>query len=261
MRPPLRPGCSNIVEISSATSDDDLIGIGSSPYVGDLGRTGVRVPPEMTAVQANRYLIRLCGVVIPTGGELVIRGLRQLATIRGQRTVGEVTTTFEREVDSPLWSFPDGNISWHLRWQNTEEAPFECDPAQEPGTSPNMQGTDSAFLYLPPGLVPYKAPNAGQPLGSSVPGLGTWRDIRFPWTGTEWELEEYLRGPGKVVFYASVHQPNAVLRDSANFPALPGMREEDLFLSSFASTCVYGRVAGSIIYEPMPCCGGDKKGH
>lgn len=247
-----------ILEVSSATSDDDLIGVGSTPYLGDIGRTGVHVPPELTTTQDNRYLIRLCGVQVPTGGKIVIRGIRQLATIRGQLTVGSgasaVTTTFEREVESPLWSFPDGNISWHLRSQITEQAPFGCDAAQEPGTSPSMQGIDAALLYLPTGLVPYKAPHGGQPLGEPVGSLGTWRDMRFPWTATDWSLEWLLCGPCKVVLYASVHQPNAAARAAANYPALDGMREEDKFLSSFYSTCVYGRVAGSIIYEPVMEC-------
>jgi hypothetical protein len=248
-----RPG---IVEVTSAAADDDLIGVGGSPYLGDLGRTGVRVPPEPTALQDNRYLVRLCGVYVPTGGSIVIRGLRQLATLRGQRTTGEdpdtVTTTFEREVESPLWQFQDGNLSWHLRWQKTESSAYGCDADQEAGTSPNTQGTDTALLYLAPGLVPYRAPNAGQPLGDPVGSLGTWRDnTRFSWGNTDWSLELYLCGPGKVILYVSVHQPNASLRAQADFPALDGMREEDKFLSSFYSTCVYGRVAGSIIYEPI----------
>jgi hypothetical protein len=254
-----RPG---IVEIASAASDDDLIGIGGSSYKGDLGRTGVPVPSDPTATQDNRFLIRLCGVYVPTGGAITVRGLRQGVLLRGQRTVGEgeaaVTTTFEREQVSPFWQFPDGNISWHLRWLKTESTAYGCDAAQEPGTSPNTQGTDSALLYLPP-FSPYKAPNAGMPLGDPVGSLGTWRDIRFPWENTDWSLEQVLCGPGKVVLYASVHQTNASVRVEANFPALDGMREEDLFLSSFYSTCRYGRVAGAIIYEPVLPGGKDKK--
>jgi hypothetical protein len=245
--------CRSIVEVASSSFDPDRAGVGSSPYVGDMAATGVRVPSAPTTSQSNRYLIRLAGVQIPSGCGIILHGLRQGLTIRCEQANGDCgLIASELEVTSPFWSFPDGNVSWHLRVVQNVIAPAFFDPTQQPGTDPNLNGLDSALLYRPP-LVPYTAPNAGIPPGATLDWLDTWRDMRFPWENTEWRLHQLVRGPNNLVFYASVHQPNPEGRVVAT-PADPGaLRPEDRFLATFQQA-IYGRVAGAMTVELLPDC-------
>jgi hypothetical protein len=255
--PPGPQHCSNIVELVSAASrDTDLTGVGSSPWPGDMGRTGIAVPAAATTSQRNRYLFRLCGFEIPSGKAAILRGIRQLATIRHQGPptgLGDLPIVVEREVVSPLWSFLDGNISWHLRRQPNQFSSNTQSPTQIPGTSFNMHALDTALLCQVGGLPPaYSALNAGIPPGVGIDVLGTWRDIRFPWENTDWSLSRLFRGPGTVVLYASVAQTDPTARPL--YPGVAGERPEDQFVSNFQDTAVYGRVAGSLIVELLPCC-------
>lgn len=260
-----REGCRATVEVSSASFDEDLSGLGGSPYVGDMSSTGVRVPTVPTAAnnqpsaQQNRYLIRLCGAAIPSGGGLIIHGIRQAATIRAETDLNDEPLVIEREITSPLWRFPDGNISWHLRHiqvLGSGSSPFDVN--QPPGFSSNLNALDSAVLYDPPAL-PYNAPRLGKPPGDDIGDLGTWRDIRFPWRddGSFQDLNYLVRGEGSVVLYASVHQPDPSNR--ANFPDVDGMRPEDRLVSNFNDTAIYGRVAGALVVELVPCCDAKEK--
>jgi hypothetical protein len=247
--------CDNIVELASSASDVDSTVIGTSPYLGDRATTAVPVPVAPTLSQDNRYLFRLCGVEIPVGFGIVIRGLRQGATIRHVEQTNGEPLIIEREVVSPFWSFLDGNISWHLRLQQQQFAPRGFDPAQLAGTDPEMRSLDTALLYSPP-LVPYTALGAGQPPGAAVGDLGTFRDMRYQWDQTQWGLSQMIRGPGAVVFYASVHQTDPANRPL--YPGVAGMRPEDQFISNFPDA-IYGRVAGGMIFELMPCCDEQRK--
>lgn len=249
--------CRNVIELSSAALDTDKFAVGSSPFFGDAGGTGIAVPAAPTTALNNRYLFRLCGVDIPAGRAVIIRALRQLATIRQVETLepGGFLRPVELEVTSPLWSFVDGNVSWHLRRKGQNIHRREFDAAQTPGTSPAMDGLDSALLYVPP-LAPYTAPGGGLPPGSGA-GMGdlaTFRDMRDPWNNAQWNLEVLVRGPGAVVFYASVRQTDPDTRGPALVVADPGaMRPEDRFLATFQDAR-YGRVAGGMIVETLPCC-------
>jgi len=188
----------------------------------------------------------LCGVEVPNQFGIIIRGLRQLITIRHTEVQPNgLPLILEREVVSPLWRFQDGNVSWHLVLQQQQFAAHVFDPAQTAGTSPEERGLDTALLYNPP-LTPYFPPGAGYPPGKGIGDLGTFRDIRFPWTDTNWTMEEMVRGPGAVVLYASVFQTNPAIRPV--YPSFDGMRPEDRFLSDFADAR-YGRIAGAIIFE------------
>lgn len=239
--------CPNIVEVSSAAWDRDLTGIGSTPWQGDLGSTGVRVPTAPTTSPNNRYLIRLCGVEIPVGFSILIRGLRQFASLRHTETINGLPLIIERPIVTPLWRFLDGNISWHLRIQKQQFAPLQFDSVQAPGTDPSQRNLDSALLYVPP-LVPYVAPGNGLPPGEAVGQLGTFRDIRFPWDDVNWTMSALVPGPGSVVFYASVFQPSFV--DRPLYPSVAGVVPEDQFLSNFRDAR-YGRVAGAMIFEML----------
>jgi hypothetical protein len=57
-----------------------------------------------------------------------------------------------------------------------------------------------------------------------------------------------------VVFYCSVRQTDPETRGPALVVADPGsLRPEDRFLATFQSA-VYGRVAGAMVVETLPCC-------
>jgi hypothetical protein len=261
--------CEDIEIQSGASFDADLTGIGSSPYRGDMGQTGVVIPPEATSGQDNRYLARLAVVNIPSGTAIVVRGLMQAATLRALFTTsaGESvgpTIPFEREIVSPFYHLPFGNISWHLRHKQTKAAADVHDPAQVAGTSPSVDGLDATLFYAQ--LVPYVTLRGGVPPGVAVGDLGTFRDIRFPWGDSHSNLSHLVFGPGQVAFYASVFQPDrsvwTVDGTPVTIPATDGMRPEDQFLADFGpSNVVYGRVAGAIIYEAFPCCDEALKGN
>lgn len=263
---------------SGASFDADHTGIGTSPYRGDMGATGVVVPPEATTGQDNRYLFRLAVVNIPSGTGIVVRGLMQAATLRALFTTSATSDdevvigpviAFEREIESPFYHLPFGNISWHFRHKQMKAAADFFDPNQMAGTTPKVDGLDASLLYGQ--LVPFVTLRGGIPPGKAVGDLGTFRDIRFPWGSTEFGLSHLIVGPGQVALYASVFQPNRsvwVVQDSegANVPitleSQEGMREEDKFFASFnPGNVTYGRVAGAIIYEPFPCCDAALKGN
>jgi hypothetical protein len=247
-----------VVEVVSASFDLDMAFIGSSPFTGDLGRTGVVIPGLPTVDQQHRYLARLCGIEIPKGTGVVLLDLRQLATMRalvkGNDGTADCSFPFELEITSPLWTFVDGNISWHVRYQPNAFSAGVTDSAQLPGTDPGFQGLDTSLLYLPPFGPMYTPPGAGIPPGNGVGHLGTFRDMRFPWTQStkSRDMHVYLRGPGTLVFYASVHQTNIETRcNPPTITDLGAVRPEDRFLLQFPEA-IYGRVAGAMLVELIP---------
>ena len=239
----------DVVELVSASFDEDYQMIGSSPWLGDVGGTGVAVPSGPTTSLTNRYLFRLCGVQIPTNWMLYVVGIRQLVTLRALITSGSASYPSELEVTSPLWRFSDGNVSFHLRWHQSLQDAYKYDAVSAPGLDPNMRGLDTALLYEPTGAF-YTAPGAGIPPGKAVVGLGTWRENRFPWLNTSWDMRIPVHGPGVLVLYASVRQTDPETR-----PVLPPpddlgcIRPEDRFVLEYPTTAVYGRVAGALAFE------------
>lgn len=266
--------CNTIVEIVSASFDSDVLGVGSSPYLGDDASTGVSVPSAATTSLTNRYLIRLCGIEIPSGSTIILRGLRQYAEIGADwqgpgsgdtpnvPVVAGSRYPLNLEVVSPFWKFTDGNISWHVK-QHPNIFQLVSDANQPPGRSPGLRGLDSSLLYTPP-FAPYVAANAGIPPGVDIDGsLGTIREIRFPWDEIDWSIETAISGPGLVVFYASVKQTDPLVR-----PQIPiitdvgALRPEDRFLLATrdpripltepGETAIYQRVAGAMTIELNP---------
>jgi len=264
--PRWKESCPRRVELVSAASDPAKAGIGSSPWLGDQSNTGVTVLQIAGAglTPTNRQLFRLLSIDIPDGSLINIVGIRTLVVIGQEQAVeGAGTFVWEREVVSPLWSFVDANVSFHLRHEPNQFSAWEvADAAQVGGTSPMMSGEDSALLYVPPFAV-YAAPGSGIPPGADVPYLGTWRDQRYPWTNTDWDIHVPVIGPGRVTMYASVRQTDPSTRQAmpaltppAPFtnPVVDGMRPEDQFLLQFTSA-TYRRVAGAMLVEILPCCG------
>ena len=259
-------GCDNLVELVSQSRDPDYAGYGSSAFAGDLSGPGVVVPDFATTSPTNRFLIRLCGIQIPGGFGVILRGMRQAATIRTILAVGDDQEPLPLELDvtSPFWHFTDGNISWHLMWQGDSQSPH-CTTLdagtgiQQAGTTPQFRDYSggSALVYQAYNSVlrTYTAPTQGRPPGNAVANLGNLHDIRYPWRNTNWALNLPLMGPGAIVLYASVFQPN-----TGNRVPIPGcinisaLRPEDQFVAAYPDA-VYGRVAGALTVELFPCCG------
>lgn len=267
------------IEISSESYDPDMQFVGSSPFVADASRTGVVIPygsKAGTCFQKTRYLARLCGIDIPDGGAVALVGIRQYATIRylalpNDQTLEGCVYPFELDIESPFWSFTDGNISWHIRYQPVGVPEV---PAKLTAGMLSLQPYGSPYAAPDPFLsVPYQAPNMGEPWGSPVGTFGTWRDLRFPWRNTNnTDLHHIVSGPGSLVFYASIRQTNPypphpppgdppspgefarcnydpTAQGAINYPG--GLRREDQFLLQFPQA-QYGRVAGALMLELLP---------
>jgi len=251
--------------VSSAQYDINRVGVGSSPLPGDLNSTGIAVPQPPTLNQNNRYLFRLCGLEVPADTICVINAIHQLLYIgaRVPAEDGEVDETWllEVPVEDPLWSFPDGNVSWHLRnlQANSQDRTIFTDFIFPPDATNRADTTDSALISRQPAPV-YIPLNSGLPYGKDlVPGLGTWRDMRFPWHHCQPNLNLQVRGPITIGFFASVYQTDPDRRP--NKPVVietAGLRREDVFMLNYPEA-VYTRVGGRIIYDMIPCTArGDK---
>jgi hypothetical protein len=176
-------------------------------------------------------------------------GIRQLTVLQALLTSGSASFPAQLEVTSPLWSFIDGNVSFHLRYHQLYQDARKFDPFQAPGTDPEMRGLDTALLYDPSGPF-YTAPGSGIPPGKDVYGLGTWRENRFPWLNTSWDMKIPVHGPGVLVLYASVRQTDPVTRPLMPPPDdLGAIRPEDRFVLEYPTTAVYGRIAGALAVE------------
>lgn len=245
-------------EIASASFDPELLGVGASPYAGDASSTFLPVPATPTPDQQSRYLFRLCVLPVSSAQVAIVRGVRTYIDLIG--TLEGSTYPFSVPVKDPNWKFTDGNVSWHLRRLDPGFQDFTVDPNQVAGTSPRVSGSDSALLYTQL-AAPYIPPGAGIPPGTAVDFLGTWRDMRYPWTAANWDmLRVPVPGPCTLVLYASVHQTNPETRPTPPDPDIPGSTAlcdtsiivvEDQFVSSFPDAR-YGHVGGALLIELAP---------
>lgn len=249
-----RWSCHNIVEIVSAGADDDFLGIGSTPWVGDYAGTALTVPAAPSPTQQDRYLFRLAAIEIPGGASVVVHGLRMAVELVADmpREAGGTVPLYRDQV-SPFWHFTDGNVSWHLR-HHSSVFRRRVDPVQPVGASPSLKGTQPARLYQLGG--PNFSP--GVP-GVDVEGLGTMRDLRYPWGNTDWSLAVPVGGPGIVALYCSVRQTNPDTRPPTPFiTPNTSLRPEDVFIletrQQTTEIARYGRVAGALLVEMFPSC-------
>lgn len=253
--------------VASAQYDGGLGFIGGSPYPGDLTATGVLIPADFTRDQKTRYLVRCCGVAVGIHQRAIVRSIRQLLTIGVDTTTDENESRyhFELPVKTPTWRFQDGNVSWHLR-KVTEDAAFRfMNYTNDIGVSPNRDGLSATLLgFLNTSIEAYTPLNAGQPFGSPVKDLGTFRDIRFPFTSeSNRDLNLEVVGPCNLVLYASVFQtnPRSRLTYQGDADAIAdAVCPEDRFVLRFPNAR-YWRVGAEMIvdvctYDPEGSCDG-----
>lgn len=227
---------------------------GGTPFAGDLSSTGILIPSTPTASQSTRYFFQLCATTIPTGTIGIIRNIRQLlyigASLVEEQDQPDGQWLLEIPVTDPLWCFADGNVSWHLRvgQSGSPDTKVFFDAIFGPPYSNRRDTTDSALLARTPD-APYTPLNAGMPYGKDLAGLGTFRDIRYPWAEDDTDLGIEVKGPNRVALYASVHQTNP-----ANRPNKPvgietaGLRPEDVFVLNYPQAR-YTRVGGRMKVE------------
>ncbi len=247
----------SLLDQSTAAIDPDRAGVGSTPF-NDATSSRLFVPITPTDGVVNkgqRYLFRLAAISVPAYGSCRVRGLRQAVGI-GTVLSDDSPSQYVVEIDqtSPFWSFPDGNISWHLQFIPGASAdPQPGSSVVVPGRSTDTQGTDASRLVRTPDLV--LPPSNGRPPGKAIGGLGTFRDIRFPWGfGGQVSLLDFeVQGPGVLAFFASVKQTNPATRQQLGPLLPPGtdtsvLAREDQFLLQFPNA-VYRHVSGAILCE------------
>lgn len=217
--------------------DPDKALVGSSPFAGDLTGNGIVLPASPTVAQNRRYLCRVFGIEVNQDEFIVVHAMHQLLTIGAVYDVGDeqdpTQYTFEIPVTDPTWSFPDGNVSWHLRRIAPQRhmSSIYTDFAFAPPYASDREGLTAAILARVPTAGAYLPLNGGMPYGEPVSSLGTFKDIRFPWVQVTADLQQRIDGPCQVVMFASVYQTDP---DTRVQPPLVAdgtyLRQEDRFL-------------------------------
>jgi hypothetical protein len=203
--------------------------IGSDPYTTHT-YTGLVVPPTPSAAIGNaRYLFLLCRASFRTGEQSPehcgarLVGIRQYAELVARlpaRTPpidnesgpeAGATVTFRKEITSPLWHLPDGNISWHVMINNVVTRDTR-NPANADGMV-YQDATSTSLLYqvpYDPTVPAYVPPNGGRPWGTPLAAsLGNIHELRYPWRSnqTEYELDIPSQRPATCFSQASSKRP------------------------------------------------------
>jgi hypothetical protein len=286
------------VEIVANGIDESLQLIGGDAF-GRLLSVGLRVPFAATNVAAKapgikgfpgpiigRYLFLIATFSISYKQKARIRGYRMGATIGAKQisASGVTPRVIEREIESPMFKFQDGNISWHLMDVGAPNAQGYNPLRTGPNDLDNFifrWSSSPALLYetatLPAGdpfyvdLTAYKPPWQGRPPGTTLlPQFNTMYDLRTPYrTSQAWNsLDIPLEGPRTVAFFASVRQTNPATRAPYTPPAglTPeefyslGISQEEQFILEnppvgggeifpFSTGAIYWRVMGSLIVD------------
>ena len=184
-----------IYEVSTRGIDYALQGLTSDPFSSTPPQsTGLVVPP-LTGV---RFLFLLASRVVsrPTR----IRGIGQYATLAAKFTTGSSeggtlqTVVYERPIETPTWRFPDGNISWHLVYEQyippkiltTNSVNFAYRSSDQPAllyetfTATNADAASAAPIDYATDLSAYTPPtiwSGWKPLAGQLFNIS---DIRFP---------------------------------------------------------------------------------
>jgi len=236
--------------------DEQLQGVGGDAY-GTPFFTGLRVPTLASPSVSNRYLFMLCGFQLAERVKARIVGWRQLATI-GLVSAGNL---LEQEILSPVFRFPDGNISWHLRM-----VPGDLLESLTGGLPPPISPTNNlafrmsntpALLYETAtltgsgnyvDLTAYTPPNLGRPYGEPVGQFTTLPDLRTPWRDAHaWSaLDLPIEGPGFFALFASVKQTAGT---SHAAPTNPGGEPIEWQFIANHPTAIYWRVGGALIVD------------
>lgn len=247
------PLCAGRYEIVSAGKDLSLGFIGGDPYKTNAF-TGLIVPSApSSAIGDARYLFMLARAQFQTGerGARLV-GIRQyadlIATVESEQAPTQI---FHKEILSPMFRPPDGNISWHVMiidktWRDTRNPANADSFIYQDSYSPSM-------LYEV--AAPYSPPNGGRPWGTAIAAsLGNIHELRYPWQQdfTEYTLDIPVPLPCDVALFASVRQNDPSTNPTGaglSAQQIAALDPEEQFLVAFNSSARYGRIAGSLVFE------------
>jgi len=244
-------------EIVSNGPNPEFGFIGSDPY-NTNAYTGLVVPAAPSAsIGGARYLFLLARASFGVGEQgpenrgVRLVGIRQYAELaaRVARSVEDPSlVTFRREIVSPLWHPPDGNISWHVMILVKGHRDTR-NPANTDGII-FQDALSPALLYQT--LGPYTPPNGGRPWGRPLASsLGNMHELRYKWRtdANEYILDIPLPVPCDVAFFASVRQNDPALNPpSQTADQFSAVSDEDRFLLAYP-TAQYGTIAGSLVFD------------
>jgi hypothetical protein len=250
--------------------------IGSDPWDTNA-YTGLVVPATPSSANSDaRYLFLLARASFRSGEQspekcgVRLVGIRQYAELIARLPAREgildsesgpptgATVVFRKEITTPLWHFPDGNISWHVVIVNVVSRDMR-NPANTDGF--NYQDCNSPTLLYQSGApsgVGYVPPNGGRPWGTPLDAsLGNIHELRYPWrtNRSERALDIPIPTPCDVLLFASVRQNDPATNptldsDAAASCAIFGaLSPEDQFMVAFNNLAQYGTVAGSLVFD------------
>lgn len=257
-------------EIVTAGPNAEFGFIGSDPY-NTNAYTGLVVPAApSSSIGDARYLFLLARARFGVGEQsstkqgMRLIGIRQyaelIARIPGRTVplsdqsgppVGS-TVVFRKEINSPLWHPPDGDISWHVMVINRVNRDTR-NPANADGFIFQDSTSPSLLFQI---AAPYAPPNGGRPWGTPIEAsLGNIHELRYRWraNNSEYALDIPVPAPCDVVLFASVRQSNPALNPALLDPTLTqqfhALSEEDQFLVAYNQFAQYGTIAGSLVFD------------
>ena len=254
-------------EIVTAGPNPELSFIGSDPYETNVG-TGLVVPTTPSAsIGGARYLMMLARASF-NASEAGVRlvGMRMYAEIVARVPIGSTgqVTTYRREIESPLWHPPDGDISWHVmvinKVQRDTRNPANTDGLiyQDALSPALLYQTITGTSFAPSAYTP---PNGGRPWGTPLAAsLGNMHDLRYRtrFDQSERQLDIVIPAGCDVGLFVSVRQNDPTLNPPASgltanqFSALS---HEDQFLTSFGPAAAsaggvqYGVIFGALAFS------------
>jgi hypothetical protein len=265
--------CSGRYEIVTAGPNAEFGFIGSDPY-NTNAYTGLVVPSTPSAaIGGARYLMQLARASFQSGEQGVrLVGIRLYAEMVARIPSGTAplsanatdrappppgppvgsTVTFRKEIVSPLWHPPDGDISFHVMVTNRVQRDTRH-PANTDGFI-FQDAKSPALLFQVPS--PYAPPNGGRPWGRPIAAsLGNIHELRYRWReeDSEYVLDIPVPLPCDVALVASVRQndptTNPKLLDTTLTQQFLALSEEDKFLVAYSAFAQYGTIAGALVFD------------
>ena len=273
-------------ELSASGIDDGRIGLSTDPWSNGVSQgPGLRIPPVLPQdhpATRPRYLFLLATRKILNPCWLI--GMRQGLTIGCVlQADAPVAYPLECPVTTPTWCFVDGNVSWHLVYEdNVEPNPhvltitdtqnWAKDCSDSPAmlystfTNTNVGVNGEPILYME-NLTAYTPPQLQNSLKPVAADLKCFYDIRFPYAsqgawrsfgGSGGENGIRLEMGRRVSLYASILQSNPSSR-AASVPSVGtgaphnvapfGLPPEEAFLSLITNNVNDGE--GASAFAPV----------
>lgn len=256
-------------EIVTAGPNAEFGFVGSDPY-NTNAYTGLVVPATPSSqIDGARYLFLLARARFGTGeqssekcgarlvgirqyAELVARIPARQAPLAASGPPAGATVVLRKEIQSPLWHPPDGNISWHVMVNNRVGRDTR-NPANADGFI-FQTSTSPSLLFQT--AAPYSPPNGGRPWGTPIEAsLGNIHELRYRWRAntSEYVLDIPIPAPCDVMLFASVRQNDPALNPTLADPMITqqfqALSEEDKFLMAYNQFAQYGTIAGSLVFD------------